>query len=245
MSSIFIKRKKAQWFCCIIICRPNGRARWLSGYRRVHRPLINSNIQHDQYHRLVLLFELWYALSLHIMPEGAFWDELMSHNFAWYNWLSWPHFIRSTKPSYHPTPIAHIKCILWGWLMHVYCSFQYCDYPPGFWADSAHRDMAGMTLIRTLLPLEVTTEAPEHPPRSILSTDVNILGMNHAGCLIIASGRRCMRWNRRFVRKMAWFGSLISTGIALETMKLDRCIDGGMVYAPIEFQHVKASNNRD
>ena len=189
MSSTFMKWTKAQWFCCIIICRPNGRARWLSGYRRVHRPLIDSNIQHDQYHRLVLLFELWYALSLHIMPEGAFWDELMSHNFVWYNWLSWPHFIRSTKPSYHPTPIAHIKCILWGWLMHVYCSFQYCDYPPGFWADSAHRDMAGMTLIRTLLPLEVTTEAPEHPPRSILSTDVNILGISHVGCLLIATGR--------------------------------------------------------
>ena len=77
--------------------------------------------------------------------------------------------------------------------MYVYCSFQYCDYPPGFSADSAHRDMAGMTLTRTLLPLEVTTEAPEHPPRSILSTDVNILGMNHVSCLLIASGRRCMR----------------------------------------------------
>ena len=174
MSSAFIQRRKAQWFCCFIICRPTGRAIWLSGYRRLYQTMINWNIQHDHYHRLVLLLPSWYALRINIMPWRAFWTELMSHNFAWYNWLSRPHFIRSTKPSYHPTPIAHIKCILWGWLMHVYCSFQYCDYPPGFWADSAHRDMAGMTLIRTLLPLEVTTEAPEHPPRSILSTDVNI-----------------------------------------------------------------------
>ncbi len=45
---------------------------------------------------------------------------------------------------------------------------------------------------------------------------------------------------------MAWFVSLFSTGEELETTKkLDRCIDGGMVYAPIEFQHMKASINRE
>ena len=49
--------------------------------------------------------------------------------------------------------------------------------------------MAGMSPTRTLLSIEVTTEAPEHPPRSILSTDVNILGMDRVDCPLIASGR--------------------------------------------------------
>ena len=44
---------------------------------------------------------------------------------------------------------------------------------------------------------------------------------------------------------MAWFVSLFSTGEELETTKLDRRIDGGMVYAPLEFHRVKARNNRD
>ena len=77
--------------------------------------------------------------------------------------------------------------------MYVYCSFRYCDSPPRFLANSAHRDMAGMAPTRTLLLIEVTTDVSEHPPRSILSMGVNILGMNHVSCLLIASGRRCMR----------------------------------------------------
>lgn len=201
MSSTFIKWKRAQWFCCIIICRPTGRTRWLSSYRRSYQTLIDWNIQHDQYHRLMLLFGLWHALGIHIMPSGAFWAELMSQNFEWYNWLSWPHFIKSTKPSYHQTPITHIKCLLYGWLMYVYCSFQYCDSPPGFWAGSAGRDMAGMSPTRTLLSIEVTTEAPEHPPRSILSTHVNILGMNRVGCPLIASGTMMHALKSEFCQK--------------------------------------------
>ena len=49
--------------------------------------------------------------------------------------------------------------------------------------------MTGMAPTRTFLSIEVATEAPEHPPRSILSTDVNILGISHVGCLLIATGR--------------------------------------------------------
>ena len=40
---------------------------------------------------------------------------------------------------------------------------------------------------------------------------------------------------------MAWFVSLFSTGEELETTKLDRRIDGGMVYAPVEFGGLKCN----
>ena len=36
-----------------------------------------------------------------------------------------------------------------------------------------------------------------------------------------------------FVSKIGWLGSLFSTGGELEATKLDRHIDGGMVYVPV------------
>ena len=127
-------------------------------------------------------------LSSNCCHSDVFWAALMFHIC---NWISWPPFIRPFRTKLPPSSNDPYKADVMKLI--ALCSLFIpltVHSPSGFWADSAYHDTVDFAPTRTLQSIRATAEQPKHQPRTISLTDVEIVGINHVGRLVIAQYRQ-------------------------------------------------------